>query len=88
MMDSTVSMTRVVMMSLWGAVVALGVAAWSLGIAGEWNWAFLVGLTACGTSAAAATSHIRCYALGLCALVKEVNTLRRSGGSGSVSTMR
>jgi len=68
--DGTVSMTKVVMAAMWTLVVALGLTSWGLGIAGEWNWAFLVGLTGCATSAAAAVAHIRCYALRVCALVK------------------
>jgi len=70
MIDSTIPTSKVTMTALWCVVVMLGLASWALGIADEWNWAFLVGLTACAVSAAAAVAHIRCYALRLCALIK------------------
>ena len=72
MIDSTVSISRVVSGILWAIVISLGVAAWSLGIGGLWHWSILVGLTGCGMSAAAATANIRCYALRLCAHIKAI----------------
>ena len=65
MIDSTVSTSRVISGVLWAVVI-------SLGIAGIWHWASLVGLTCCATSAAAATANIRCYAIRLCAHIQAI----------------
>lgn len=62
---------------IWAWVVLLLCAAWaSWLLGGPHNLPILLGLTACASSAAAATAHIRCYSVRLCTLIRVTGGLQ------------
>lgn len=74
MNENTVSTGAVVAAALWTWVVVLILGAWVTwalgGPAGMW---ILLGTTACASSAAAATAHIRIYVVRLSGLIRLAN---------------
>lgn len=70
MHDTAVSLNRIVLPALWGAVISLVAASWVTMLTGHHGLTHVLGYTACTLSAVAAVAHIRCYA------VRAVNVIR------------
>ena len=76
MHDNAIPISRVVTGALWTWVLLLLTAAWIVwGVAGQHGAGVMLGLTACASSAAAATAQIRCYTLRVCALLRVTSGL-------------
>ena len=70
MYDGSVSTSKLITIALWAWVILLLSAAWIVWALGKHEGAAMLGFTACASSAAAATSQIRCYSLRVCALMR------------------
>lgn len=74
MNDGTISinMGKVITAALWALVALLLLGAWLTWFTADSHRgvAYLLGFTACSTSAAAATAHVRVYSVQLCALIR------------------
>jgi hypothetical protein len=75
MNDSSIQTSNLITAVLWMAVAALLAAAWIVALVGPWQIAMMLGFSTCATAAAAAVSHIRCYALRIIGLVRAVSGL-------------
>lgn len=73
MHDSSISVSKVITAALWAWVVMVLLAAWTAWLFGHHELAAMLGLTACASSAAAATAHIRCYMVRTCGLLRAVS---------------
>lgn len=73
-----ISMGTVVTGCLWAWVAALLLASWGTWLLSDHTTLpILLGLTACASSAAAATAQVRCYAVRLCRVVRVTGGLQR-----------
>lgn len=70
MHDNSIPTSRVITGALWTWVILVLLAAWIVFAVGYHELAAMLGLTACASSAAAATAQIRCYTLRVCALLR------------------
>jgi hypothetical protein len=80
--EEYVNKGRVAANALWSVVVGLMVVGWAivLLLPDHWILGGMFGLTACATSALAATLHIRCYMVRLAGLVRAVGSIEREDG--------
>ena len=72
-----VSKAALVVVSLWGLVLALVLAAWAVAMMNPdaWSVAAVLAMTGCATSALAATLHIRLFATRICRLIRATSGL-------------
>lgn len=70
MHDSSISTSKLITAALWAWVLLLFAAAWATWALGASEIWMMLAFTGCASSACAATSQIRCYALRLCAMVR------------------
>ena len=83
--DRTISTGAIITGCLWAWVILLLLAAWlTWGAGSPGNLPILLGLTACASSAAAATAQIRCYAVRMCAVIK----ITRAAQSAELRSLR
>lgn len=83
--DRTISTGAIITGCLWVGVILLLLAAWlTWAGGGPESLPVLLGLTACSTSAAAATAQVRCYAVRLCAVIK----ITRAAESAELRSLR
>lgn len=73
MIDRRVSGVLVAAITLWVITGLLILAAWGLALAGDWDAGFMLGLTACAMSAAAATVQVRHFATKICVLMRKLH---------------
>lgn len=83
MEEDYVSKTSVIAYTLWALVAVLMGAAWTLSLVApdRWHTCVLLACSACGTSALAATAHIKNYAQRMCALIRATKGLMPTDGS-------
>lgn len=62
---------RMLMVTSWVATVGLLVAAWSHYLMGRPDAALMFGLTCCVTTGIACVAQVRCYMVGMAALLRE-----------------
>jgi hypothetical protein len=73
MIDRHVSGAAVAAALLWALTATMAVTAWGVALVGHWNAGFMLGLTACATSAAAATMQVRFFATKICNLMRSLH---------------
>lgn len=79
MNDTSVPISKIVTICLWGAVLATLLTAWGVTFAGHQHTALMLGLTAGVTSAAAAVHSVRCFTMRTHLIIRA--SLRRPEGS-------
>lgn len=78
MSDRSIPISRIVATLMWLTAGALLCGAWVTYFLYGFEEAVLVGMGGCVISAGAATSQVRCYILGVCALVNAYGSAAES----------
>lgn len=73
MIETSITLSKLVVAVLWTCVGALMVAAWMAWGVGAVHLATLLGVTSCVTSAGAATATVRRYAIRICFMIRASN---------------
>lgn len=77
-----IPLSRIIVTSLWGAVLGLIVAMWGTMLAHSHGATHSLGYTACVLSAVATVAHIRCYAIRVLDVVRAIEDARQRERGG------